>query len=100
MVDDAAFNRLVEQLEDAGELLKADTRPLAETAELDAQAIRQAIGATRRSFATMLNVPLETVEQWEDGSLQPAGAERALLRILQSDPEIIVTLLQKISAGH
>jgi putative transcriptional regulator len=59
---------------------------------IDVQAIRLAskgIGATQRTFADAIGVPVKTVRNWEQRRRKPTGAALVLLMLIQRDPWIV-----------
>ena len=51
------------------------------------QAIRGRLGLSPQQFATQIGVSVETVEGWERRSAKPEGPAKALLAILEREPE-------------
>ena len=49
--------------------------------------VRKRLGFTQQEFARRIDVPQETIRNWEQGKRCPTGAARALLRILDKAPE-------------
>ena len=73
------------QREDEAEAIKDAAR--------HARRIRQGLGLTQREFARRIHVSPETVRNWEQGKRCPTGAARALLRVLDRDPETALRAL-------
>jgi putative transcriptional regulator len=57
--------------------------------DLDVAAIRHAVlpGFGQSIFASMCGVSRRTLEGWESGRRKPTGAARALLMVIQHNPE-------------
>ena len=51
------------------------------------------LGLTQMEFARRIDVPHETIRNWEQGKRGPTGAARALLRILDKAPETALRVL-------
>jgi putative transcriptional regulator len=49
----------------------------------------RSIGATQRSFAAAIGVPVKTVSNWEQGRRKPTGPALVLLSLIQRDPWIV-----------
>jgi putative transcriptional regulator len=49
--------------------------------------VRARCGLTQAAFAQSIEVPLETVRNWEEGTRHPRGPARALLKLIDSAPE-------------
>ncbi len=58
-----------------------------------ARRIRRRLGLTQIEFAQRIDVPHETIRNWEQGKRCPTGAARALLRILDKAPETALRAL-------
>jgi putative transcriptional regulator len=55
---------------------------------------RQNLHLTREQFANLIGVSERTLESWEQGLRQPSGAARALLRVVQTEPQAVLRSLQ------
>lgn len=71
---------------------KAATR-VTEFPEPEVKAIRKKTGLSQNSFAILIGVSKRTLENWEQGRRHPTGPAKALLRILEADPEHAVRTL-------
>jgi putative transcriptional regulator len=73
------------------ELLKMQQADDAES-KLDAakfaKRVRTRMGLTQQEFSRRLDVPLNTIRNWEQGKRSPTGAAKALLKLLDRAPEI------------
>lgn len=58
-----------------------------------AKAIRAASKLTQAEFAARIGVPLETVRNWEQGKRSPRGPARALLKLIESAPDLAFAVL-------
>ena len=58
-----------------------------------ARRVRRRLGLTQVEFARRIDVPHETIRNWEQGKRGPTGAARALLRILDKAPETALRVL-------
>jgi hypothetical protein len=59
---------------------------------IDVKQIRLAshgVGATQRTFADAIGVPVKTVRNWEQGRRKPTGPALVLLTLIQRDPWIV-----------
>ncbi|MBI2566113.1 MAG: helix-turn-helix domain-containing protein [Candidatus Schekmanbacteria bacterium] len=52
-------------------------------------ALRTFVGLTQVDFARALGVAVQTLQDWEDGSVSPEGPVVALLRIAARHPKVI-----------
>jgi putative transcriptional regulator len=58
-----------------------------------ARAIRTATKLTQAEFAARIGVPIETVRNWEQGKRSPRGPARALLKVIESAPDLAFAAL-------
>ena len=100
-----ADGRIVEILADGSERMvseasqfpkfRALTPPPAGSDAAYTRAIRAAARMTQTEFASRIGVPVETVRNWEQGKRSPRGPARALLRMIESAPEVAFSVLSK-----
>lgn len=57
--------------------------------------IRKRLGLTQVQLAAKLDVPLDTLRNWEQGKRYPTGPAKALLKILDRAPEAALTALNE-----
>lgn len=55
--------------------------------------LRARAGLTQAEFAAKLDVPLETIRNWEQGKRRPRGPARALLVVLAHAPDTVFAAL-------
>jgi putative transcriptional regulator len=77
-----ADGRLVEILPDGREKAMDHTDPAAFVRQ-----VRSRYGLTQAAFAEKIEVPLETVRNWEQGKRSPRGPARALLKLIDTSPD-------------
>lgn len=53
---------------------------------------RRSVDLTQRECAKLLDVSIDTGQDWEQGRRSPRGAAKTLLRIVQSNPEVLEEL--------
>ncbi len=58
-----------------------------------ARRIRRRLGLSQMEMARRIDVPHETIRNWEQGKRCPTGAARALLRVLDKAPEAALRVL-------
>ena len=58
-----------------------------------ARRIRRRLGLSQTELARRIDVPRETIRDWEQGKRCPTGAARALLRVLDKAPESALRVL-------
>ena len=85
-VDNATENDLaLQQQQDDAEAMRDMARY--------ARRVRRRLGLTQVEFARRIDVPADTVRNWEQGKRCPTGAARALLRVLDRAPEAALRVL-------
>jgi putative transcriptional regulator len=60
---------------------------------IDVRKIRESLNLSQASFALLIRTSKRTVQDWEQGRRQPAGPARALLRIAEKRPELLLETL-------
>ena len=94
-MDDNDFNELLSSVQEMDCIVKknAEASRATEFAEPEVKSIRDKIGLSQTRFAGLIGVSKRTLENWEQGRRHPTGPARALLRILDKDPESAVRAL-------
>ena len=77
-----ADGRIVEILPDGSEKALDHSDPATFVRQ-----VRARFGLTQAAFADKIEVPLETVRNWEQGKRTPRGPARALLKLINRAPE-------------
>ena len=88
-MDEELFTQLYESVKQMDETVKGKREPsrVYEFDKTDVKAIREKTGLSQSQFALLIGVKLKTLQNWEQGRRRPVGPARALLKILQTDPE-------------
>ncbi len=60
--------------------------------EPDARAIRNKMSLTQEQFATLMNISVHTLRNWEQGRRQPEGPARVLLNVANNHPEVLIEM--------
>ncbi|MBK5969838.1 MULTISPECIES: helix-turn-helix domain-containing protein [Thiorhodovibrio] len=55
--------------------------------------VRKRLGLSQAAFAERIDVPLETIRNWEQGKRCPTGAAKSLLTVLDKAPEAALAAL-------
>src|SRR5262245_42758715 len=58
-----------------------------------ARAVRAATNLSQSQFAKRIGVPIETVRNWEQGKRSPRGPARALLKLIETAPDLAFAVL-------
>lgn len=91
-MDKKLFADLVESLTEMGEILRGERAPSREfhADALKVKSIRKKTGLSQAKFALLIDVPLGTLRNWEQGRREAMGPARALLKALDKDPKNVV----------
>lgn len=84
-----AFKNIMAGLEDALAYAEGDASKAAKvhTIEVaDVKRIRESTGLSQAKFAATFQIPIGTLQGWEQGRRRPEGPAAALLRIIEADP--------------
>lgn len=89
------FDDLMESVQQMDEIHRGERQPSREFTvdALQVKAIRKATGLTQARFATMIDVQLATLRNWEQGRREPTGPAKALLRAIHKDPLHVIQAL-------
>ncbi len=94
-MQNAMFDELVESIEQAKEIMAGQAEPsrMLSFPEPEVKAIRAKTGLSQNRFANVMGVSKRTLENWEQGRRHPTGPAKALLKILDTDPEFAIKAL-------
>ena len=90
-MNDSDFQKLCESIKEAGEIkkgLKKPSRTFVHT-DPDPKAIRERLDLSQSRFAAIIGVSIRTLQNWEQGHRKPEGPAKALLRVVDRDPEAV-----------
>ncbi|SJM92884.1 helix-turn-helix domain-containing protein [Crenothrix polyspora] len=94
-MNDKQFNELLESVRDMGRHMrgeKVDGLRIREIPEPDVKAIREQTGLSQTRFAYLIGVKLKTLQNWEQRRVRPTGPARALLKIVEANPQALLVL--------
>jgi putative transcriptional regulator len=70
--------------------MKAGKKGRAYTPEqLLAISARQSVNLTQKEFARLLNVSVDSIQDWEQGRRSPRGAAKTLLQVVHEHPGVL-----------
>lgn len=94
-MDDKDFSELTASVLEMDAIVNKKTEPsrATEFAEPEVKSIRDKVGLSQTRFAGLIGVSKRTLENWEQGRRHPTGPARALLRILDKDPQYALRAL-------
>ncbi len=98
----SAFERIRAGLEDAIAHSRGGTKRarlhVSHVADPDVAAIRAKLRLTQGEFAGLCGVSISTLRNWEQGRRRPTGPSRALLRLVELEPEAALRAVRRRAA--
>ncbi len=87
---------LVESIEEAGQIRKGLVKAsrVFRYRPVDIKRIRNRLHVSQSQFSLMIGVSKATLQNWEQGRRQPEGAAKALLRVVDKQPQAVLEALQ------
>jgi putative transcriptional regulator len=89
------FDQLLESVQQMDEITRGERAPAREFTVngADVKRIRTATGLSQAKFASLLQVEIGTLRNWEQGRREPTGPARALLHAVERDPRAVLKAL-------
>ncbi len=89
------FERLCQSIQQAGDIRKGLSEPsrVFHYTPPDVKGIRERLGLTQESFAALMGVSNRTLQNWEQGRREPEGPAKALLRVVEREPQAVLHAL-------
>ena len=86
---------LVNHGEAAVEIRRGERKPsrVYKVGDPDPKAIRERLGLSQSRFAAIIGVSVRTLQNWEQGRREPEGPAKALLRVVDREPEAVLQAL-------
>lgn len=83
------FELLCESIRQAGEIRRGVRKPSRTfiIEDPDPKAIRERLGLSQSRFASIIGVSVRTLQNWEQGRREPEGPAKALLRVVDREPQ-------------
>lgn len=93
--DKKLFADLVESMTEMSEIVRGERAPSREfhADALKIKSIRKKTGLSQAKFARLIEVPLGTLQNCEQGRREAMGPARALLKALDRDPKNVVNAI-------
>lgn len=94
-MNDKHFDELLQSVRDMGRHMRGESIPGIRTQEFpepDVKAIRERTGLSQTRFAHLNGVNPKTLQNWEQHRVRPAGPARALLKIVEANPNALAEL--------
>lgn len=89
------FELLCESIRQAGEIRRGKRKPSRTFVIEDPnpKAIRERLGLSQSRFASIIGVSVRTLQNWEQGRREPEGPAKALLRVVDREPQAVLHAL-------
>ena len=93
-MEDKIFDKLLESVDQAKNIMigKQEASRTFYIEEPNAKEIRSKFKLTQNEFATLLNISVNTLRNWEQGRRQPEGPARVLLNVANTHPEVLMAM--------
>lgn len=90
-ISDEDFAAIVEGMAEATAHARGEAtlRSARAPERVDVKAIRAKLGVSQDQFARMFGVSKDTVQGWEQLRRRPEGPSRALLKVIDKEPEAV-----------
>jgi putative transcriptional regulator len=94
-MNDEDFKKLVQSVKHMGSIIRGENIPHRRTTlpVIDVRALRERTGLTQADFSRMMGVSIRTLQNWEQGRREPEGPAKALLRVVQREPQAVLNAL-------
>lgn len=94
-MNEKQFDELLQSVRDMGRHMRGQAVEgvrVHDFPEPDVKAIRERTGLSQTRFAYLIGVKPKTLQNWEQHRVRPAGPARALLKIVEANPEALAAL--------
>lgn len=94
-MNDTQFEELLASVKDMGKHMRGEKvagAVVREFPEPDVKAIREHTGMSQTRFAFLIGVKPKTLQNWEQRRVRPTGPARALLKIVEANPQALSAL--------
>lgn len=93
-MNEQQFDELLASVQDMGKYMRGEsvTARVREFPEPDVKAIREKTGLSQAGFAYLIGVKPKTLQNWEQKRVRPAGPARALLKIVEANPNALAAI--------
>ncbi len=94
-MNDEDFKKLVQSVKQMGSIMRGGkiTHRRTTLPVIDVRALRERTGLTQADFSRMMGVSIRTLQNWEQGRREPEGPAKALLRVVQREPQAVLNAL-------
>ncbi len=94
-MNDKDFKQLVKSVKQMGSIMRGEDVPHRRTVlgSIDVKGLRERLGLTQAEFSRMIGVSIKTLQNWEQGRREPEGPAKALLRVVEKEPQAVMNAL-------
>ena len=94
-MDNEDFKKLVKSVKQMGAIMRGEDVPHRRTvlSKINVKALRERTSLTQAEFSEMIGVSIRTLQNWEQGRREPEGPAKALLRVVEREPEAVLNAL-------
>ena len=94
-MNDKDFQKLVTSVKQMGSIIQGKQVPHRRTVlkKPDVKALREKTGLTQAEFSSMIGVSIKTLQNWEQGRREPEGPAKALLKVVEKEPQAVLKAL-------
>lgn len=91
-MDDKNFERLLLSVKEANDIINKKKKPSRRFVfeNPNPKEIRANLALTQEKFASLLNISVHTLRNWEQGRRSPDGPAKVLLNIANNYPEVLL----------
>ena len=89
------FEELLSSVKEAKDIMQGKKEPSRKfyIQEPNAKEIRQKLHLTQNQFASLMNISIHTLRNWEQGRRQPEGPAKVLLNVANNHPNILIEMI-------
>ena len=92
-MEDVMFNELLSSVKEAKQIISGKTKPSRVFIKNpNPKSIREKLSLTQEQFATLMNISVHTLRNWEQKRREPEGPAKVLLNIVNYHPEVLSDL--------
>jgi putative transcriptional regulator len=94
-MNDEDFQKLLKSVKQMGTIMRGEKLAHRKTTLTDPNVkdLRERIGLTQTDFSQMIGVSIRTLQNWEQGRREPEGPAKALLRVVERNPQAVLSAL-------
>ena len=94
-MNDKDFEKLVKSVKQMGSIMQGEDIPHRRTvlSNTSVKSLRENLGLTQAEFSAMIGISIKTLQNWEQGRREPDGPAKALLRVVEKEPQAVMNAL-------